>query len=148
MKLPETMWIKEITLHVFASKVSEPISMKLEFKKNVYVVTPSSYPGIRRALKRKRLVFMSLKTTANLTGIFSHYEQESPWTFQVEVNKRTQEVADDHYAVEVIPGYVIQRHTVNGEIPDHQNYTKMFDRTEYNYPWGVTKRLKKKKIPT
>lgn len=137
MKLPVKRWIKDITLHVFAGDTSTPITMKTELKGKKYELTPNTFSELERAIIRKRLVFLSLTTTADLTGIYSHYDQKSPWTFQVEVKSRTEEIDDDYYAVEEIPGYVIQRHSVNGEVPNHQHYTKIFDDVEYNYPWGT-----------
>jgi hypothetical protein len=133
MKIPNTVdWIKEVTLHVFDNSASYSITLSPEFKGSYYQMTPNSYSKLNRTLENKDLVFLSLTTNENLTGLFSHYDQKSPWTFQVSIQSRSRAMRSRRRVD--LPGYIISRHSVYGEIPNHRWYSRI-KKTEFNFPW-------------
>lgn len=64
---------------------------------------------------------------------FDKYNYQSQWTYPIHILKRSEieeGIEDDDYLHEV-GGYVVERHSINGEIPDFEWYERKFS-NEYS----------------
>ena len=88
---------------------------------------------------KKYTCFIEIKLSSTvLKGDFAHYDVNKPWTYQIEINGNTRRKCNAHgQACRIVsaPGYTIKRHSVWGEIANHQWYSKTIG-GDYVFPWG------------
>jgi hypothetical protein len=145
LKLPDVNWIANFEIYLFKNNkaVGSPITFQSKLDKNQIVLTPAD--NVSDILldimlyKEHYILFNKIKFDANiLDGPFSNYDIKDGWTYQIEIKRPTTRKCNQHgqacRTVTLPEGYVIQRHSRWGEVPNHLWYSRCYAE-EYNFPW-------------